>query len=132
MKLENTDIRTCWERIKVGLEEVKRKTNPDWRVEDVYAKCVAGDWSLFAAEGVDGFLIICRHDGEFSLVRRLFVVCAYYQGADDPFIEYGPFLNDLAKQVGARDIEFRSSRVGYQKKGWQVGPTTYRKEVDYG
>lgn len=129
MPPEITDIRSCWEQVRPGLEEIRRKCDAEWRPEDVYAKCVAGEWTLFSEEGVDGFLILCKYTGEYRGDLRLFVECAYYRGEEDPFAVYEPFVFELAGRIGARRVEFRSPRLGFRRKGWVVADVTYFKEV---
>lgn len=127
-----TDIRSCWERIKPGLEIVRRKCNADWRVEDVYAKCVSDSWTLFTADGVDGFLICWQFTSDYSGAKTLMIEVAYYHGPLHPFDVYQPFLDDLARSIGAKDIEFRSPRMGFLRKGWTEVDVVYRREVPCG
>lgn len=126
-----TDIRTCWETIKPGLEIIKRKCNADWRVEDVYAKCVSGAWTLFTAAGVDGFFICWRGDSAYKPEKNLEIENAYYAGDLDPFKVFEPMIIDLAKKNGCSAVQFKSPRMGYQKKGWKIADIIYRQEVKY-
>lgn len=132
MGFEVTDIRGCWETIRPGLEVVRRKAAADWDLDEAFAKCVAGEWTLFTDGAVDGFLILCQYFDEGLGVRVLFVVAAYCRGADDPIAVHGPFLHALARRIGAGVIEFRSPRLGFQKKGWAVAEVVYRQEVRHG
>jgi hypothetical protein len=129
MNLKITDIRSCWEEVKPGLLAIAQKCAAEWRVEDVYARCLAGEWTLFMGPEVDGFLILSQYSDRYRNEKRLVVECAYHDGALDPFATYEPFLFATARQIGAVCIEFTSPRRGFEKKGWSVTDITYRKEV---
>jgi len=131
LKLEITDIREVWDQVRPGLEDIKKRFQPEWRPEDVYSRCVSGDWTLFMAAGVDGFLICTKHVDLFSLKIRLYVEAAFYRGQSDPFEVFMPEIIRIAKEIGAIDIEFRSPRTGYERKGWTVVDRKYRWEVVY-
>ncbi len=132
MEPQIMDIRECWEKVKPGLEIIKRRCAADWRVEDVYAKCVAGTWTLFMADGVDGFLICCQGACPYRNMKILHIECAYYAGDVDPFEVFMPVIETLARQIGALEIEFRSPRTGFERKGWKVVDRVYRMEVSHG
>lgn len=131
MAPEIADIRLWWEIVREGLEVIRRKCDAEWRVEDVYAKCVAGEWTLFLEPGSEGlgFLLLSQYRDVYRGEKRLSVECAFYRGESDPFEAYEPFLFDLAAKIGARCVEFRSPRLGFRKKGWAVADVVYRKEV---
>lgn len=126
-----TDIRTCWEKIRPGLEIIKRKCHADWRVEDVYSRCVSGSWTLFTAAGVDGFFICWKADATFRPEKVLEIECAYHAGDVDAFAVFEPLILELAKKNGCAAVQFRSPRKGYQRKGWKVVDMIYRQEVKY-
>lgn len=127
----NTDIRSCWEKIRPGLEAIKRKCSPDWRVEDVYAKCVNGKWSLFTADGCDGFLICWTWNSAYLIKKILQIECAYHAGGIDPFEVFEPQILELARNNGCAVVEFQSPRSGFKRKGWQEVDVTYRMEVPH-
>jgi hypothetical protein len=128
MLMRMVDVRAVWDRVLPGLLAILRKCAADWRPEDVYSRLVSGEWSLFMAEGVDGFAVFSQYVSPYTLEKRLVVECCYFDG-DDLWSRFEPELMQLARDVGAVCVECRSTRLGYQRKGWQVADILYRKEV---
>lgn len=124
-------IGECWERIKPGLEIIRVKTHADWGLDDAYQQCLLDQWAIFMDDAVDGFLITRLYQCEFTGVRRLEVIAAYYGGSDvDPTEMYLPFIQQLARAADAKQIEVRSPRRGWERKGFRVVDITYRMEVE--
>lgn len=132
LQFEQKDVRQCWEQIKHGLEVIADKCDAEWRVEDAYAKCRAGEWTLFVLPDGSGFIILYQYQDVYKLEKRLVVECAYHTGDVDPFEIYEPFVFEQARKIEAKCVEFHSPRRGFERKGWEITDMTYRQEVDYG
>ncbi len=132
MPLEIVDIRTCWEAIRPGLEAIRAKCAAEWRPEDVYHRCVAGEWTLFTAPEGAGFVVLYQYVSPYSGDRRLVVECGYHVGAEDPFDVYEPQIMEIGRRIGAARVEFKSPRRGFERKGWTVDDICYSKEVGHG
>ena len=130
--LRLTDIRTCWEQIRPGLEIEKAKCHSDWRPEDVYKLCVDGRWSLFTDDGTDGFVMMSQYTCPFTGCIRLVLEAGYYHGEVPVFEAYGAALDEMARDVGASEIEIQSCRRGFEKLGWRPMGIWYRREVSHG
>lgn len=131
-QFEQKDIRQCWEQVKPGLEVIARKCDAEWRIEDVYAKCRAGEWTLFVLADGSGFIVLCQYQDVYKLQKRLAVECFYHTGEVDPFELYEPFVFEQARKIGAQFVEFHSPRCGFERKGWEVVDMIYRREVGNG
>lgn len=126
--LNAVDIRQCWDDIRPGLEYIKERTAAPWRPEDVYHACLAGDATLYT--GPEGFMVLYEAVCKFTLDKSLHVWIAYGENGN-LYDKYMPWLEDLAKAVGAKSITCDSPRRGMGKllHGWHEEYTRYRRVV---
>jgi len=126
--LEPYDIRQTWETVKCWLDIVA--DNQDWRSEDVYAACVAGNAALYMPDDDDeGLLILRVTENPFTGDKVLFIWVAY-SPLGDAQEKYSGDLESIAREAGCQWIEFESKRKGFSRRGeWEPMNTMYRRKV---
>ena len=45
--LTRVDVRQYWDYISSGLNKIKEESNPDWRIEDIYAAVLNNSAELY-------------------------------------------------------------------------------------
>lgn len=120
MSLEFADIRTNWGIVKEGLETILTESQPDWKVEDVYAECVAGNAHLLmnTARTATGFTIIQSVKIPFSNRSKLLIWIAF-DPLPDSSLAHGAEIETLAKNTGHVEIEFLTPHRAL----WSLGET---------
>lgn len=115
--VESTKLHVWWPLVRTGLEEIVRRTSPEWIPEDIYASLRQGEHTLllgYEGELYIGFAIVGRRNSPFSGRPVMFVWAAYTQVPN----RLGPFIEDLlqgAKSQGYKDVVFQSPRIGWQR-----------------
>jgi hypothetical protein len=133
-QLEAFDVRGVWDRVKPGLDEIKAKTLPAWRVEDMYAACVAKRAHIFMpdATGSD-FVLLAQNHCEYSGKAYLMVVAAYSK-AGDAVATFQSEIDRIARESGCHWIDFCSPRIGWERHarthGYEPRLTVFRRELD--
>ena len=117
------DVRVDWELIRPGLEIVKEKGNAEWRLEDVYALCRNGDAFLYIVD--EGFSIVRRVVNSFTLEIELFIMVSFSTGECN-IKKFQPYLEDLAKEIGATSMTLQSPRRGLERHGWEIEQINYK------
>lgn len=110
--LEPADIRLHWDRVKLGLEEIKVRLGTDWRPEDLYAMLRSGTAELLVGE--EGFIIVQPVVCQFTLAKELHVLAAHGDSNGERIV-YLEYLKAYAADIGASTITFRSTRRGLEK-----------------
>lgn len=111
IKLEPCNIRLVWDEIRPGLEEIKRTwpLSSDWRPEDVYAACVAGEAVLYNTD--DGFAVCTLETNQYTNESELHIWIAY--SPDDKrggmLRKYLPSFIDVARRFECSAVTTRSS-----------------------
>jgi hypothetical protein len=128
MGLERADIRTAWEAVRRGMEQIRTEMRADWRLEDIYALCLWGKATLYTAP--EGFVILVRMENEFTAEPYLYVLACH--GAGPVQERYWPELERIAREAGCRYVECLSPRRGFERTGWDLEHVCYRRRLDDG
>jgi hypothetical protein len=120
------DVRRDWERIVRGLQKVKDKGGADWRLEDIYALCRNNEAVLYLFDG--GFCVCGRTQNRFTLAIELHIYALYSERKESCF-KYLPYLEGLAKEVGASCLTMQSPRDGFATCGWDIEHISYKRSL---
>lgn len=110
-----TDIPVVWGSLQKGLEVVRDKAASDLHFDLVYDRLCASQAFLFLIpEGF--FILLPRHDGTPTVL----IWIAYAEGQGMIRL-YLPIIESLARDIGAKQLEFTSDRPGYRRvfRDWQ-------------
>lgn len=129
------DISFEWDRVRAGLEAVRKTTSDDWLPEDIYMSIKLGNAALYIGEDEHGdylgFLVmqvLPMFHGS-----KLHIWCAYSATKMPLMRSFFPQIQEIAKQVSAKKISFSSMREEWDKAaprlGFKAGQTTYEFEV---
>lgn len=124
-----TDITRLVPDIYEQIQDIIDKTGSDWPVYYFIEKCVDNEWMLFSDDY--GWIMVRFWKNQFTGNKTLEVMAAWYRGGDGLTAQY-PFLLMLAKETGCPVIEMRSSRKGWERRGFIPVETVYRMEVQNG
>ena len=125
--LSLADIRECWDEVRLGLEVVKQKTNPPWRVEDVYAACVVGSAVLYLGE--PGFVIFQPETNRLTGKPELLVWVAFSRDRD-AVSRFQPAVDSIAREAGYKTLVMWSNRPGWERnEGWTQVATVYERAL---
>lgn len=121
------DVRAAWDRIRPGLEYIKKNLRPRWRPEDIYHACRAGEAHLYV--GPEGFLVLREQVCPYTLEKELLVWVACGEGGGLAG-KYMGWLEDLARRIGATSLVCQSPRKGLERlTGWTEEHKVYRRLV---
>lgn len=122
MALNFADIREHWDVVKEGLESISRETQPDWRLEDVYASLVNGQSHLLLdqARTLTGFMVVESVPIPFKNAQKLLIWIAY-DPEPDSLATYAIELEALARKTGHKQIEYLTPHMGIWKLGERFG-----------
>ena len=134
IKLEPSNIREVWDRIKPGLEEIKAQW-PElstWRVEDVYAAVIIEQAILYDTD--DGFAICTLDTDRYSGKTDLCIWIAYaYTKRQGALNKYLPSFIDIAKELGCAGVSTLSNHPAlsalFRRKKHRVY-TKYRVSIN--
>ena len=127
--LEELDIREAWPTIRPGLARLEDRFEPDWRGEDVYHACRAGEAHCFANVLSGEFVILTPRTNEYTLEKELFVWIAW---SPDPLAQdkYLDQLEDIARGIGAVKLIMRSPRRGFlRSRNWTPRFTEFERDL---
>lgn len=91
-----------WPEVREGLEKVLEKCPQDWIPEDVYFALQTGSSTLHLFD--EGFVVLTPLKDYGGMT--LFVWIAY----GEIYEKHMPELEDMARQVNAKRIQFKSTR----------------------
>ena len=113
MALEFVDIREVWDVIRPGLELIQSETNPDWRIEDVYASCVNQHSFLLmdTARTATGFTVVETKSHPFR-DKTIMLVWIAYDPVPNSVPTYQSQLEALALQTGHSEIQVDDTSSG--------------------
>src|SRR6185295_9987470 len=116
------DLRSVWDEIKQGLEEVRKSSHDPWIPEDVYAEIKNGTATLHVEKDGGGFVVLQKlnqYDG-----IALHIWCAYSKSLK-PLEVYIAEIEQMARSIGAKRLTLSS------KRNWQkyFEPVIYGKEL---
>lgn len=122
MALEFVDIREVWDVIRPGLELIQSETNPDWRIEDVYAACVNQRSFLLmdSARTASGFIVLQTKSHPFR-DSKIMLIWVAYDPVPGSLMTYADELEALALNTGHSEIEFLTPHRGLWDLGQQYG-----------
>jgi hypothetical protein len=127
-ELRATNIRLVWDAIRPGVEAALLKGGGDWRPEDVYASCVAGESHLYLAES-GAFCILQMQHNELLVQKECWVWVAFVPQGES-LEHYFPQAAAFARAAGAERLRFESRRAGWEKApGWVLTSSTYVQEL---
>ena len=109
------------------------KTSPEWRAEDIYARCVMGQAFLFMPDDASqDFVILSSYTCPYSGTKTLSVLAAYSRLGNAVDLYQGE-LEDMARQANCTAMEFSSPREGWSrhatKHGYEPKFMVYRKAL---
>ena len=137
MSLEFVDIREVWDVVKPGLETIHSETNPDWRIEDVYAACVSQRSFLLmdTARTASGFIVLETKSHPFR-DSKIMLIWIAYDPVPGSLMTYANELEALALNTGHSEIEFLTPHRGLwdlgQQYGYQLRWATLTKKIEGG
>jgi hypothetical protein len=122
--IDPAQLHTIWPQVRMGLDAVKAKHDPDWLPEDIYTSLKANAATLLVADEADGFLILQKQQRFYGACVLVWV--CYAPGEMSKFSRsvYGE-LERLAREVGAMRIEMHG------RKGWERDPFWTTRETVY-
>jgi len=134
-KIHVDDLQFVYEDIEEKLRYIIKKSNSDWLPADVYVGLKTKQADLYIAyEGDEniGFIITENHPN-IGGGPTLFVLAAYQDPKYDQSKHGYELLDRLAEELKADNIEFETSRSGWQKvapkHGFKLVSYTYRKDL---
>lgn len=110
------DIGREWDRVRIGLVEVKKATSDEWLPEDIYMALKMGSASLYIGEieGKYAGFVVLRLINDFH--SKNVEIWAAYSATKQPLMKlFWPEIQKIGKQVGASRIRFTAAR------GWDAG-----------
>jgi hypothetical protein len=129
--IEPQHVAAEWERVRVGLVEVKKATTDDWLPEDVYMSLRQGHSTLYigtdAAGEYVGFLVLRLVPTFHS--KMVEVWCAYSASKRPLMRRFFPHVQAVARNVGATLISFASARDEWEAAARRLG--FHRAKVTY-
>tara|TARA_R110001592_G_scaffold55600_2_gene169790 strand:+ start:118 stop:567 length:450 start_codon:yes stop_codon:yes gene_type:complete len=131
---EYTDIRTCWQKVKKGLQAIIQETPTlTFIPEDVYSECVNERAFLFTSSR--GFLILTTEVDTLTKDRTLLIWIAYtYQQGNKNWDDHVNWFNKVAIENECKYIEARSRVPEMQEyavaNGWELDTIVYRRCVN--
>ena len=135
MTLEFVDIREVWDVVRPGLEAIHSETNPDWRIEDVYAACVSQRSFLLmdTARTASGFIVLQTKSHAFR-DSKIMLIWIAYDPEPGSLMTYSEDLEALALKTGHSEIEFLTPHRGLwdlgQQYGYQLRWATLTKKIE--
>ena len=122
------DVRAEWDNVLPRLLEIKERFGAHWRTEDIYAMCRNEEAFLYMFQG--GFVIAGRVRNGFSLKVELHLY-AVFSERKDSCMQYMPFFEGLAKEIGAESITMESSRSqeAFMRYGFTPEYTRYKRSL---
>jgi len=135
--IEAANIKHHWQWVRPLLERLHERDLergvPDWLPEDVYAECVHGKAFFYIAAG--GFVVLKEGKNPTTDAKSLVVwmACANDPSKTDNIAENAASIRDLAQSIGADQVEFYTTRKGYERVigayGYRFAHSKYVMEV---
>ena len=129
-----TDIRKCWNVIKVGITDIlKDNPNLTFIPEDVYSECVNERAFLFTSP--KGFLVLTIEVDRYTKDKTLYMWLAYtYDIGGHQWIAHEQWMESVAKELDCKFIEAQSNVPGFESyavaNGWSLDTRVYRRKVE--
>lgn len=126
--LRPSDIDAEWPRIGALAEQVL--AGDDYSPDNLRQECRDGHALAFASS--DGVVVVTLIPNRLRNDLELVVLLAASVGPHGAVEAYLPEIEQVARDLGAARIVFRSRRLGWQRHlpaGWQLREVTYVCEV---
>jgi hypothetical protein len=118
-------IPAIWPTLQKGLESIRDKADPDLNFDLIHQRLTDSEAFLFLAP--EGFFILLPLHGR---IPSVLVWQAYAEG-QGMIVKYLPAIEKLAREIGALQIEFKSTRPGYRRvfRDWQRTGQRYTRRL---
>lgn len=148
--VEPPHLHQTWPLLRIGLEDIIRKTQPDWLPEDMYAQLAEQKASAYLVQYQDvtvGWFIICEMIRPFNFKKDLLIWAGWSmpvrerqkRGVETQGLALDieqavfTFCENLARQHQYAAVAFLSPRAGMRKRAEQWGfrerSTRYEKAM---
>jgi len=122
-----TDIDRVWPLIAKGAEQVRRRFNYTWTLDDIRTDLDSGELIALVDPPRVGFFLVA-----FRLKPQphLFGWLVWSGEKKNLYLEYEAQLENMARSIGATYMEITTKRKGFSRKGWKhQGGNLYRKDL---
>lgn len=123
-------VRAKWDWIRSGLAAVINRAGSDFVPEDVYHEVMSGRSTVMVQEDERGdelgFVVVNRVQYPHKAVLFVWAMFGQFEQAEEKTLAE---LDDLARSINANEIECRSRRRGWARKGFEVSEIIYRRKV---
>jgi hypothetical protein len=128
------DPETSWPDVINGLKEVAERTEAPWLVDYVHDALRDKTAFLFMDSScTDSFAVLRVQECSYRNCKTLCVIAVYCKEGDANIL-YGREIDSIASEAGCSEIEFSSSRKGWEKAadryGYKADHTVYRKKLN--
>ena len=106
--LSLVDVRLYWDDILPGIIKIKDESQPEWRIEDVYASLIAGVAELYVdlnQRPRNSFIILQEKPLIFKPGKSLLVWIAFDERAEAAK-KYMDEVETIAEEKGCSKVEF--------------------------
>jgi len=124
--LRRAEVDEHWEMVKEGLTAIAKKSPFDCEIGKIRYDIRRGRLRLLIDPPRRGFLIV---ELKMQPAKHLLIWMAWGPNGENLTERYLPEIEAMAKQVGAKYMEIRSKRKGYERTGWTVDDIIYKKEL---
>lgn len=131
-----TDIRTCWDKIKPGIQEIlDNSPKLTYLPEDVYSECVNSRAMLFTSS--IGFVVMHVETDPFTRDKTLVVWIGYvYTTGQNNWLDHIDWFETIALECGCKYLEARSDVPQldhyFTSTGWELETKVFIREIDNG
>jgi hypothetical protein len=126
------DLRKDWPWVKPLVDEVRRKRDSQWWVEDVYAAVSTGKAAMYVSDDPEGVIVLYPDKEAWTNEVTLFIWLVWCRdGMVRIQDEANALIDRLAKNIGAKKVVM-DGRRGWEKHGWTIRNCTYEREVGNG
>jgi len=119
------EIPATWPTLQEGLNAIRDKAEPTLSFELIHERLIQSEAFLFLAP--EGFFILLPIHGRIPSV----LVWQAYAKGQGAIRKYLPAIEQLARNIGAHQIEFKSTRPGYRRvfHDWQRTGQRYTRRL---
>ena len=120
-----SEIPATWPALQKGLKSIRDKADPDLSFDLINQRLTDSEAFLFLTP--EGFFILLPLHGR---IPSVLVWQAYGEGRG-MIVKYLPAIESLARNIGAHQIEFKSTRPGYRRvfRDWQRTGQRYTRRL---
>ena len=120
-----SEIPATWPALQKGLKSIRDKADPDLSFDLINQRLTDSEAFLFLTP--EGFFILLPIHGRTPSV----LVWQAYAEGQGMIVKYLPAIESLARNIGAHQIEFKSTRPGYRRvfHDWQRTGQRYTRRL---